>query len=355
MSDSTTTPGNKKNDTLATDDTSSASFQQFRKFHGSAKHHGEEMVIFAVLAGMELLELQKKLMEREPGFAWLVYLSNHEDDLGCGIRTAQKYMRLAEAVKSEILKGGHGSAVISLLDKAPSTMSDAQAEKLKAVMAKSINGESLSETYVKMGVISKPHASLEDRDTSKPRDGGKSKATRLWRRAKAELGQMPPDDKSARQALRKLSALCQDYFDDLADDAFPPPPPPAKKDRYRPTPKEEPLVGLIVKAYETLAGAGKKDETLAGKKDETLAGKKDETLAGKKFKNLRPAVIRAIQNIARCRSLSFLKAAAWLLKRTQRRAAAYEVKIKGDSRLRNRIFNAGPFGSITFWDRYAGA
>ena len=337
MSDSTTTPGNKKNDTLATDDTSSASFQQFRKFHGSAKHHGEEMVIFAVLAGMELLELQKKLMEREPGFAWLVYLSNHEDDLGCGIRTAQKYMRLAEAVKSEILKGGHGSAVISLLDKAPSTMSDAQAEKLKAVMAKSINGESLSETYVKMGVISKPHASLEDRDTSKPRDGGKSKATRLWRRAKAELGQMPPDDKSARQALRKLSALCQDYFDDLADDAFPPPPPPAKKDRYRPTPKEEPLVGLIVKAYETLAGAGKKDETLAGKK----------------FKNLRPAVIRAIQNIARCRSLSFLKAAAWLLKRTQRRAAAYEVKIKGDSRLRNRISNPGPFGPIKFWDRYA--
>ena len=337
MSDSTTTPGNKKNDTLATDDTSSASFQQFRKFHGSAKHHGEEMVIFTVLAGMELLELQKKLMEREPGFAWLVYLSNHEDDLGCGIRTAQKYMRLAEAVKSEILKGGHGSAVISLLDKAPSTMSDAQAEKLKAVMAKSINGESLSETYVKMGVISKPHASLEDRDTSKPRDGGKSKATRLWRRAKAELGQMPPDDKSARQALRKLSALCQDYFDDLADDAFPPPPPPAKKDRYRPTPKEEPLVGLIVKAYETLAGAGKKDETLAGKK----------------FKNLRPAVIRAIQNIARCRSLSFLKAAAWLLKRTKRRAAAYEEKIKGNSRLRNRISNPGPFGPIKFWDRYA--
>jgi len=335
MSDSTTTPGNKKNDTLATDDTSSASFQQFRKFHGSAKHHGEEMVIFTVLAGMELLELQKKLMEREPGFAWLVYLSNHEDDLGCGIRTAQKYMRLAEAVKSEILKGGHGSAVISLLDKAPSTMSDAQAEKLKAVMAKSINGESLSETYVKMGVISKPHASLEDRDTSKPRDGGKSKATRLWRRAKAELGQMPPDDKSARQALRKLSALCQDYFDDLADDAFPPPPPPAKKDRYRPTPKEEPLVGLIVKAYET------------------LAGKKDEALAGKKFEKLRPAVIRAIQNIARCRSLTFLKAAAWLLKRTKRRAAAYEEKIKGNSRLRNRISNPGPFGPIKFWDRYA--
>ena len=147
---------------------------------------------------------------------------------------------------------------------------------------------------------------LRARSKSEPKPPGKvisASAQALWRQAKAELGKMPPDNASAELALRKLGSLCQDCFDDKADDEFPPP----RKKPYLPTPENEGLTAPIVDVFDKLYL--------------------------KEHKKTRYWVMDAVQNISKCRSLTLSDAAVWLLKRTKRRAAAYEDKIKDDDNL----------------------
>jgi hypothetical protein len=130
------------------------------------------MVTAAALAGLELLALQKEFKKSASGCGWLDLLSNRQEEFGFAERTAQKYMRLAQALKSKLLKAEDGR-VLALLDKAPSAMSDKEGTILCEAVRKSVDGESLSGLYEELGITRKQHKA-PDRGTLKNAGDGKA-------------------------------------------------------------------------------------------------------------------------------------------------------------------------------------
>ena len=156
-----------------------------RQFHQIAKRAGEQMVLAAIFAGMELLQLQNDLKKYTrcnfvsggklpPTFT--EWLESRAEEFGFAQCTAFKYMRLFQGMKSKMLKAKHGQEVVALLDKSPSAMSERQAETLALAMAKSVDGESLSELYVELGITRLSRKAVLNQLTSPGRPLGSTNA-----------------------------------------------------------------------------------------------------------------------------------------------------------------------------------
>ena len=130
---------------------------RIQQFHTIAKRAGEQMATAAVCAGLELLALQKELKRTDTSVSFEQFLTNRAEDLGFGARTGFRYTALASSLKSKLLKTMDGR-IVALLDRAPSAMSEREAEILGAAVRKSIEGASLSELYEELGITRRKHA-----------------------------------------------------------------------------------------------------------------------------------------------------------------------------------------------------
>lgn len=124
------------------------------RLHSIINASAAQMAVAAIKAGLELKALKKELGHS----AWVEYFETHLATHGMTLRTAQRYMAVADGLKNKALKNDTGS-FLALLDKAPSELKPADQEKLTKAVAKVTDGATLSELYQDMGIAKKPQGS----------------------------------------------------------------------------------------------------------------------------------------------------------------------------------------------------
>jgi hypothetical protein len=109
----------------------------------------------AVLCGLELIAVKKELKKTQV-LAFLDWFEGNQDNLGFSIRTKDNYMRAAEETKAKLLKQGDKS-ILTILDCAPSSMTEYARKKLLESVRKCISGKSLIDIYIEAGIVKAEH------------------------------------------------------------------------------------------------------------------------------------------------------------------------------------------------------
>jgi len=122
-----------------------------RDYHRLAMNSAAQTTCAAAMVGLELQKVKVALKKNDTGVVFGKWLEDHESDIGFTTRTAQRYMALAENLKSKLLKSQDNS-VIALIGKAPSDLNDRQVKTLLLAIHKSVDGQSLSELYEDFGI-----------------------------------------------------------------------------------------------------------------------------------------------------------------------------------------------------------
>ena len=123
-------------------------------FHQLANASAAQMAVAAAKAGMEL-----KAIKKDVGHGgWEEYFNLHLGKHGMNLRTAQRYMALADGLKGKALKNDSGT-FLELLETAPSELKPADQEKLTKAVSKMTDGATLTELYMDMGIVKKPQGS----------------------------------------------------------------------------------------------------------------------------------------------------------------------------------------------------
>lgn len=127
-----------------------------------------QMAVAAAKAGLEFKALKKEIGHG----GWEEFYAKHFE-AHVTLRTAQKYMALADGLKGKVLKNESGGSFLKLLDSAPSALSEKEQATLTKAVAKAMDGKQLSELYQDMGIVKKPQGSgAKGGDTSsKKKDG----------------------------------------------------------------------------------------------------------------------------------------------------------------------------------------
>lgn len=124
------------------------------RLHASATASAAQMAIAAAKCGLEL-----KALKKEAGHGtWENFFADNFESHGLTLRTAQKYMALADGLKGRALKNESGS-FLKLLECAPSELKPAEQEKLTKAVGKVTDGKTLSELYQDFGIVKKPQGS----------------------------------------------------------------------------------------------------------------------------------------------------------------------------------------------------
>ncbi len=124
------------------------------QFHHSAHASAAQMAIAAAKCGLEL-----KALKKECGHGiWEEFFARNFAQHGMTIRTAQRYIGLADGLKGKALKNDTGS-FLALLDSPPSKLTQAESQKLTKEMGKVTDGATLSELYQDFGIVKKPQGS----------------------------------------------------------------------------------------------------------------------------------------------------------------------------------------------------
>jgi hypothetical protein len=124
------------------------------KFHHSAQASAAQMAVAAAKCGLEL-----KAIKRECGHGgWEPFFESHFAGEGLSLRTAQRYIALADGLKSKALKNDTVS-FLPLLDTAPSALTQAQQKTLTKEVGKLTDGATLSDLYQDFGIVKKPQGS----------------------------------------------------------------------------------------------------------------------------------------------------------------------------------------------------
>lgn len=145
-----------------------------RDYHRLAMNSAAQTACAAAMAGLELQKVKVALKKNDTGVVFTEWVEKHEDELGITLRTAQRYMALAQNLKGKLLKEDERS-VVALMDKAPSELSPAQIKRLLETMHKSIDGQSLSELYKDFGITRDQHGKgLKNAIRSLPDSSAKS-------------------------------------------------------------------------------------------------------------------------------------------------------------------------------------
>jgi len=123
-------------------------------FHEMASTSAAQMAIAAAKCGLELKAIKKDLGHG----AFEQWFGAHLDRDGFRLRTAQKYMALADGLKGKVIKNAPG-AFLELLDSAPSKLSEQQQRSLTKAVSKMTDGATLTELYRDFGIAKKPQGS----------------------------------------------------------------------------------------------------------------------------------------------------------------------------------------------------
>lgn len=124
------------------------------RFHAAAHASAAQMAVAAAKCGLELKAIKKDVGHG----AFEEFFAKHFAGHGLSLRTAQKYMALADGLKGKALKNESG-AFLKLLDAAPSTLSEKDQATLTKAVAKVTDGRALSELYQDFGIAKKPQGS----------------------------------------------------------------------------------------------------------------------------------------------------------------------------------------------------
>lgn len=126
-----------------------------------------QMAVAAAKAGLEFKALKKEIGHG----GWEEFYAKHFES-HVTLRTAQRYMALADGLKGKVLKNDNGESFLRLLDAAPSALSEKDQATLTKAVAKAMDGKQLSELYQDFGIVKKPQGSgAKGGDTSKKKDG----------------------------------------------------------------------------------------------------------------------------------------------------------------------------------------
>jgi len=120
------------------------------RYHELAGASAAQMAVAAGMAGLELRSL-KKDVGHGPWEDW--FEANFAGKMS--LRTAQRYMALADGLKGKTLKNDTVS-FLPLLDSAPSKLSEPERKKLEKVITKSADGATVSELYEEFGIVKRP-------------------------------------------------------------------------------------------------------------------------------------------------------------------------------------------------------
>jgi hypothetical protein len=132
---------------------------KLREYHGIAMNAANQAVAAAIFAGLELKAVQKNLRNCHSGskdsagklLNFEEWLSANEQLLGFSVRTAFRYLKLADGIKSKLKD--QAPELDRLLSFAPSQMSATQAKALLQALHKSVDGESLNDLYLDFGIV----------------------------------------------------------------------------------------------------------------------------------------------------------------------------------------------------------
>lgn len=134
-------------------------------YHRKAALLAAQGVGFLVMAGLQL-EAEKKDAGHGNWDSWVKKNCDYD------IRTAQRYMALAEGVKGRALKNDSVS-FFKLLESTPSELTPAQQEKLLAAVNKLTDGETLASIYEGFGILKlKAGAGLKGKKRKHTASGG---------------------------------------------------------------------------------------------------------------------------------------------------------------------------------------
>ncbi|MCX6953374.1 MAG: hypothetical protein NTV51_14575 [Verrucomicrobia bacterium] len=113
-----------------------------------------QMAVAAAKAGLEFKALKKEVGHG----AWEeFYAKNFASTIT--LRTAQKYMALADGLKGKALKNESAGSFLKLLECAPSALSKTEQATLTKAVAKATDGKALSDLYQDFGIVKKPQGS----------------------------------------------------------------------------------------------------------------------------------------------------------------------------------------------------
>lgn len=123
------------------------------QYHHMAGNAAAQMAVAAAICGLELKAIKKELGHGK----WDDWF---EENLGeaISLRTAQRYMALADGIKDKALKNDTVS-FLPLLESAPSKLDDSQRARLAKSVAKVTDGATLAELYEVHGIVKKPQGS----------------------------------------------------------------------------------------------------------------------------------------------------------------------------------------------------
>lgn len=123
-----------------------------------------QMAVAAAKAGLEFKAIKKTLGHSN----WEPFFQHHFAK-SITLRTAQRYMALADGLKGKALKNDTGVSFLPLLEQAPSKLSEKDQEKLTKAVSKMTDGATLSELYQDFGIVKKPQgAGAKGGNTRKP-------------------------------------------------------------------------------------------------------------------------------------------------------------------------------------------
>jgi hypothetical protein len=117
-------------------------------YHRKAALLAAQGVGFLVMAGLQLKAEKKKAGHGK----WETWVEGNCD---YDVRTAQRYMKLADGVKGRALKNDNVS-FFKLLESTPADLTPTQQEKLLAAVNKLTDGETLASLYEGFGILKLP-------------------------------------------------------------------------------------------------------------------------------------------------------------------------------------------------------
>ena len=138
-----------KAETLLPDRTIEQREKEIIRHHELSGQHLAQSAVHAALAGLEL-QAAREQIEHGQFTEWVRTSFPFSEDTG------QRYMRLAEGIKSMISKTAHVRFLEDVFNAPPSELSDVKREKLVETLAKATEGQSLRQLYLDFGILKEP-------------------------------------------------------------------------------------------------------------------------------------------------------------------------------------------------------
>lgn len=126
-------------------------------YHRCAQTAAAQATGYAILCGLELARIRSEISRPGKRSDLATHVSSGwekwvEENCEFNIRTAQRYMAVAEGVKGRIAQATASRHLTNILDLAPSALAGAQREQLLKTVSKVTEGATLTQLYLDFGI-----------------------------------------------------------------------------------------------------------------------------------------------------------------------------------------------------------